>query len=209
MKKITASIIIFFLLLLSFHSRVNAQTASPSPRLGQQFRQDVKDVRQVVKQDAAALKNGVATGAAHQKLCEAHIGLAKTRELALGTRGFLMKSRLDTIVTMVENFYTNKLVPQGKTLSNYGSLVSDVNTKKAAMLPLVDKVKSDSSALTCTNDKANGQFQTFRTDAQVLISAFKAYRQSVITLVKAVRGVAGTSSVSATPSGSTTPEVTP
>lgn len=208
MKRITVLLFIFFLLLLSLHSRVLAQTATPSPRLGQQFRQDVKDVRQVVKQDASAIKNGVATGAAHQKLCEAHVGLAKTRELALGTRGFLMKSRLDAIVTMVENFYTNKLVPQGKTLSNYESLAGDVNTKKAAMAPLVDKVKSDSSTLTCTNDKANGQFQTFRTDAQALISAFKAYRQSVITLVKAVRGVAGVSSSSASPSGSTTPEVT-
>ena len=209
MKKITASIIIFFLLLLSFHSRVNAQTASLSPRLGQEFRQDVKDVRQVVKQDASNARNGVATGAAHQKLCEAHLGLAKTRELALGTRGFLMKSRLDAIVVMVENFYANKLVPQGKTLSNYNSLVGDVNTKKAAMSPLVDKVKSDSSSLTCASDRAAGQFQTFRTDAQALINAFKAYRQSVITLVKAVKGVAGTSSGSATSSGSTTPEVTP
>lgn len=199
------SALIIILLFLSFRSNTFAQTATPTPRLRQELRQDVKDFKQEVRDDVK--NSGASPSGIRQKLCEDHVGNAKRRILGLGTRGFDMKLRLDKIVTIVENFYTKILLPKGKIVTNYDALVADVAAKKAAMAPLVDKVKADSSVLSCDNGKASTDFQTFKTDGQALISAFKAYRLSVITLVKAVKLAAG-EDLSPTPSSEITPEVT-
>lgn len=204
MKKAIFALIFFFLALVPIHSKVFAQTATPTPHLRQELRQDVKDFRQAVGQD---IKNSTATPSGfNQKLCGAHVQVAELRESSMSKRAGNMTTRLDKIASMVENYYTTKLVPAGKTVSNYDSLVSDVNAKKAALDPLVSKVQSDSTALTCTNGAARGQFQNFRTDASSLLAAFRAYRLSVINLVQAVVKVAGSSSPIVSPIPS--PEVT-
>jgi uncharacterized protein YoxC len=202
MRKIIFALI-FFLLVLSFHSVVFAQTATPTPKLRQELRNDVKDFRQNVKDDIKNSKLAKPSGF-NQKLCEAHVQVAKLRESSMSKRAGNMSKRLDKIASMVESYYTTKLVPQGKTVSSYEALVSDVNAKKAALDPFVAKVQSDSSSLTCTNDSAKSQFQSFRTDATSLLSAFKAYRESVINLVQAVRGASASSNLTPT----LTPEVT-
>jgi hypothetical protein len=188
MRKVIFALI-FFLLVLSFHSKVLAQTSTPAPKLRQELRQDVKDFRQNVKEDVK--NSGIKPTGFNQKLCEAHIQVAKLRESSMAKRANNMNKRLDKIVSMVDTYYTNKLVPQGKIVENYDALLADVNAKKAALDPKVVKVQSDSASLTCENQAARTQFQTFRTDASALISSFKAYRQSVITFVQAVRKASG------------------
>ncbi len=199
LSKIICSTPFVFLLLFAAHSSAYAQTATPTPRSGQ-LHQNVKDLKQAVRQD---LKNsGASPSGAKSAMCAAHIQVAKLRTGALAKRASGMQTRLDKIATMVEAYYTNKLVPEGKNVATYSALVADVSAKKAALSPLVTKVQSDSDALTCDGDNAKGQFVTFRTDATALISAFKAYRLSVINLVQAVRkasGVTGNISPTLTP----------
>jgi hypothetical protein len=193
---------IFILLFVGFHSQVHAQTATPATHLRQELRQDVRDFKKDVRKDLKP--TGPKPSGFNQKLCEAHVKVTQLRESNLAKRASNMQTRLDKIAALVENYYTTKLLPQGKTVSNYDSLVSDVNAKKAALSPLVSKVQSDSEALTCDNGAATSQFQTFRTDATALITAFKAYRQSVINLIQAVRSASGETAVSPT----VTPEIT-
>ncbi len=202
MKK-SVIIPVFILLFVGFHSQVHAQTATTTPRLRQELRQDVKDFKKEARINGAS-PSGVNQSGVNQRLCEAHVKVAKLREASMGKRASNMKLRLDKISALVETYYTTKLMPQGKTITSYDVLVSDVNTKKAALSPLVDKVQADSNSLTCDGDQAKTQFQTFRTDAAFLIAAFKAYRLSVINLIQAVRSASGEASV--TPSA--TPEVT-
>jgi len=201
MKKAIFALIFFLLAFVPIHSKVFAQTATPTPHLRQELKQGVKDFRQqVVKDDIKDLKpSGVKPTGFNQKLCDAHVKVAGLRESSMSKRAGNMTTRLDKIVSMVENYYTTKLVPAGKTVSNYDSLVSDIAAKKAALDPLVSKVQSDSTALTCANGEARGQFQNFRTDATSLLAAFKAYRLSVINLIQAVAKVAGSSSPAVSP----------
>lgn len=189
---------IFILLFMGVHSQVHAQTATPTTHLRQELRRDAMEFKKDVRQDLKM--TGAKPTGFNQKLCEAHVKVAKLREAQLGKRAANMQKRLDKIATLVQTYYATKLVPQGKTVSNYDALVSDVNAKKAALTPLIAKVTADSGALTCENGQAKTQFQTFRTDAAALIAAFKAYRQSVISLIQAVRSANG---------GSLSPTLTP
>jgi len=197
MKRI-AAIIFILVFLLSVKSQAYAQTATPTPGVRHQVGQNVfkTGLGQGIKEVSGTPSKF------NIKLCEAHVKVAKLREAALAKRASNMQTRLDKIVTMVEAYYTNKLVPEGKSLATYNSLVSDVATKKAALSPLVTKVQTDAEALTCDGGQAKAQFVTFRTDATSLIAAFKAYRLSVINLVQAVRKASGVS-------GNLTPTVSP
>jgi hypothetical protein len=41
-----------------------------------------------------------------------------------------METKFDSIAQRVKDFYTNTLVPSGKTLPNYDALVADIQAKK-------------------------------------------------------------------------------
>jgi hypothetical protein len=193
----TVILAIFTLLFVGFYSQVNAQTATPTRSLDSN-----KEFMRGLSQPKKLAPSGF-----NQKLCEAHVKVARLRENNLAKRATNMQKRLDKIATIVENYYTTKLVPQNKTISNYDALLSDVNAKKAALTPLIIKVQSDSQALTCENGAARSQFETFRTDATSLIAAFKAYRISLINLIQAVRKANGNPSPSISPTETVTPEV--
>lgn len=200
---------IFILLFVGFHSSVRAQTATPSqsPEViinGHKTRVINDSSEEFIK--GLDQRKKLAPSGFNQKRCEAHVKVAGLREKSLAKRASNMQKRLDKIVTLVKSYYTTKLVPQGKTVSNYDTLVSVVDAKKAALAPLVAKVQTDSEVLTCEDDQAKTEFQTFRTDATALISAFKAYRLSVIDLIQAVRKANGSVSPSLSPT--LTPEVT-
>ena len=213
MKKLLASLFLSLVLLFSLGFVLNSKvladdpTATPTPRLKQVIRQDIKDVRQDINSKLPA--KGASPSGVRQRLCDLHLKNVKDREVSVGTRGLIMLTRFNAISTAVENYYTNKLVPAGKTISNYDALVADISTKKAALQPLVDKVKADSSVLTCDGGRATGQFKTFRTDAQALLQGLKNYRQSVINLVKAVRAIAPNDQLSPTPTVEESPSPTP
>lgn len=134
-----------------------------------------------------------ATSASELKLqaCEVHRKVINLRQTNIVTHTKNVQDRLGKLVVAVENFYTQKLVPQGKTVANYDALVADVNAKNTALTTALDKVKADTDGLTCEKDQARGQFATFRTDVQSLIKAVKDYRQSVIQLFQAVKKAAG------------------
>lgn len=188
------SVSIFTLVLVfSLHSKSFAEdsatgtNSSPTPtlRLRQEIRQGVKnDIK-----DKFADKASSNSSTFKQRACEEHVKVIKIRQLNIATHALLMQKRFDSISAAVQKYYAEKLVPAGKIVSNYDALVADVNTKKAALSPLIDKVKADSTGLSCDKDQQRTQFQTFKTDWQVLLKGLGVYRQSVINLVKAVKGV--------------------
>lgn len=213
----TLSIISFFAI-----SHVSAQemtnedsaTATPTLRPIRQVGQVIKPVMGLKKEIGKDLKpiNGERTATdgskpKDPKMCQAHVNNIKNKQLKIAEQGLVMQTRWNAISNGVQKYYTEKLVPNGKTLSNYDALVSDVNAKKEALTPLIDKVKSDSSNLTCDKDQAKTQFDTFKTDWQALLAGIKAYKFSVVALVKGVVSVAGKDSNLVSPSASQGAEV--
>ncbi|HET9850523.1 MAG TPA: hypothetical protein VFP35_02790 [Candidatus Saccharimonadales bacterium] len=110
----------------------------------------------------------------------------------ISDRGQKQLNLFTTIATRVENFYTK----QGKTLSNYDTLVSAVNNQKAAAQTEVDTIKSDSVSFKCDGSDPRGVAQSFKGDLKSVISALQAYRTAVKNLIVGVAGVQSTTSPS-------------
>lgn len=62
--------------------------------------------------------------------CEARQDAVKTRMNSLVRLATNMETKFDSIAQRVKDFYTNTLVPSGKTLPNYDALVADIQAKK-------------------------------------------------------------------------------
>ncbi|MBI3380086.1 hypothetical protein HY029_04995, partial [Candidatus Gottesmanbacteria bacterium] len=72
-------------------------------------------------------QNGVNRG------CQARENAIKQRMSHLTQLVITMESRFDRHAQRVEDFYTTKVVPSGKTVANYNNLVADIQTKKTAV----------------------------------------------------------------------------
>ena len=113
-----------------------------------------------------------------------------------------------SIAARIQNYYLTRLVPQGKTLPNYDVLVSDVQTNKNAIAPLLQALQTDISNFKCDGDNPGGQLTQFRTDIQAVIQGLKAYKTSIRNLIVAVASIRGETSGNASGSAAA-PSVVP
>lgn len=138
-------------------------------------------------------------GGVRLQSCQARESAVKNRMESLIDLVTNMESKFDSIAMRVENFYTNKIVPSGKTVSNYDTLVSTIGTKKDAVTAALDKAKGDVSAFSCTANDPKGLLNQFRLDMQAVKGALKDYRTSIKNLIVAVHSVSPSESPSASP----------
>lgn len=150
-----------------------------------------------------------ATGQAQSNLTEAKLRACQARENAIKTRSShltqlatTMETKFDAIAVRVETYYTSKVVPSGKTVSNYDTLVADIQTKKAAVSTVLLTAQTDANSFSCTGASPREQLTKFRVDMQAVKSALKDYRTSIKNLIVAVHSVTGTTNKETTPSAS-------
>lgn len=175
--------IAFAVIYLIFVPHTFAQTAITTPSPKTTARGELREFNQVVRDE-----NKI-------KVCQIHERNIKNRADHLQNLVNKMFTNFDKIATRIQNYYTQKLVPQGKTLSNYDVLVSDIATKRATVTIAVEKAKTDIAGFFCTtstNPKAD--LTTYRTDMQAVKTALQNYRTSIKNLIVAVRGLVGESS---------------
>ena len=142
------------------------------------------------------------------RACEAREDAVKKRTDSLMTLTTRKVAKLDTISSKVQEFYTNKLVPQGKVISNYDALVSDIKTKKAAVESAIKEVP-DTSPFDCSGDDPKGLMTDFREKMQSVKKALHEYHVSIKNLFVEVRKLAGDDDKSPKPSGTPSPTQTP
>ncbi len=194
MKKIlfVLSLFIAFGLLFSptLFAEENDATSSPKlPRLApktKDLKKELPMVRAEFKEKIEARKEE-----AKEKVCEVHAKAINKRAKMLTQRAARMAERFDKIALGVEEYYTEKMVPEGKTLSNYDELVKDIADKKSASTTLIDALNSDANSYTCDTDDPKKEFETYRKDMQAVISGLADYRKSVKSLLVAVKGLKG------------------
>ena len=87
----------------------------------------------------------------------------------------------------VEEFYTTKVVPGGKTVANYDNLVSDIQAKKTAVQTALAQAQSSLSSFDCTGNDPKGQLTQYKNDMLAVKSALKDYRTSIKNLIVAIR----------------------
>lgn len=125
------------------------------------------------------------------KSCQARENAIKQRSSSLTQLVTTMEEKFDRIEKRVEDYYNSKVVSSGKTVSNYASLISDIQTKKAAVPSALTKAQNDVTDFSCTSDNPKVQMTQFRVDMQSAKAALKDYRTSIKNLIVAVHSVTG------------------
>lgn len=125
------------------------------------------------------------------RACQARESAIKTRSSGLGKLADSTINHFDKIATRVENYYTNTVVPSGKTVPNYDQLVSDIQTKKEAAEAAVKKASDDATQFLCTSDDPKAALTKFKDDMQLAKKALGDYRTSIKNLIVAIRSVVG------------------
>ncbi len=125
------------------------------------------------------------------RACQAHEDAIKRRLTHLTNLVTNMETKFDAIATRVENYYTNKVVPRGKTVANYNTLVSDIQTQKTNVQTALKKAQTDANSFSCTSGSPKAQLTQFREDMQAVKEALKDYRTSIKNLIVAVHSVTG------------------
>lgn len=136
------------------------------------------------------------SAAARQRLDQAKLKVCQVRENALKRRSERltqlvanMEKKFTSIAQRVKDYYTSKVLPAGKTVDNYDSLVSDIDTKKAAVQEALTHAQENVASFSCDGDDPKGVMMDFRKDMQDVKKSLKDYRTSIKDLIVAVRSV--------------------
>jgi len=130
-----------------------------------------------------------ATGAV--RACQARESAIKTRMTRLTNLAANMETKFDSIAGRVKNYYTSKVLPSGKTVANYDSLVANIATQKTAVASALTQAQANINSFNCASGNAKAQLTQFRQDMQAVKSTLKDYRTSIKNLIVAVRSVTG------------------
>ncbi len=184
------SFVIFFTFLVVFSSQVLA--VGSSDNMG-------RVNRPLIATGGAKLWQSRMPAFAQNRLREAKLNACQalsqniaTRSAHMNDRVLKMEETFDSIAQGVENHYLIRLVPQGKIVSNYDTLVADIQTQKSALAPLLAAIQTDISNFSCTGNNPVAQLTQYRTDMQAVIQDLQAYKKAVRNLIVAVASVRGT-----------------
>ena len=125
------------------------------------------------------------------KVCQKTESSIKKRSIQMTKRSANMEKIFDSIAARVETYYTDKLLPNGKTVANYDSLVADIEANKELVEAAVTTVQTDATNFSCSGEDPKGQLGAFRYDMKTVIKALKDYRTSIKNLIVAIRSVTG------------------
>jgi len=128
-------------------------------------------------------------GQAKLKLCAAHENAINGILARIANRGSRHLALITSVATRTENFYKKN----GKPLSNYDSLVANVNTTMTAAQSAVNLVKTTSTSFSCSSSDPLGALQQFKDNTLGEVAALQAYKTAVQNLVSGVKTVANTS----------------
>lgn len=177
---------LFSIIYLIFASHTFAQTATPESSLKTRIN-SVKE-KKVARLDVARLN-----------VCKNKERVIINRLDALTRLVATQETSFDKIAGRVEDFYTEKVLTAGKTVSNYDSLVADIANKKTAVDVSLATTKTNSGNFSCNADDPKGDLVQFKTDMQTVKSALKDYRTSIRNLIVAIKSVIGEESPTPTP----------
>lgn len=199
--------VISFVVIPAFAQETDTTTTttsvSPTPRLFRPLaaKERIQAAHQKNLEIRENLKNRASEAAQKrkEKLTEARLRICKARANAIGNRLKAMNQRAtvihkghEKIYSRVDEFYNNKLVPNGYVLSTYADLTAEIAANKANVQALLDAAKTSGTDFSCELEDPKGQVDAFHEDMKALIEANKTYKESIKTFVQAVRDLAKT-----------------
>ncbi|MEO6508965.1 MAG: hypothetical protein ABIO02_03355 [Patescibacteria group bacterium] len=125
------------------------------------------------------------------KSCQARENSIKQRSTHIAQLASTMEEKFDAIATRVEEYYNSKVVPSGKTVADYDTLVATINSKKAAVTAAVTETQTSATSFTCDVANPKEQVMLFKDDMKTVQARLKEYRTSIKNLIVAVHSVTG------------------
>jgi len=121
--------------------------------------------------------------------CSARENTIKTRLINLTTFAENMAIKFDAIANKVKLYYTTTVLPNGKSINNYDSLVENIKTNKDTVTTTLTKAQNDANNFTCSETDPLQQMEIIREDMQTVKQALKDYRSAIKNLIVAIRPV--------------------
>ncbi|MCX6731999.1 MAG: hypothetical protein NTV98_00485 [Candidatus Roizmanbacteria bacterium] len=121
------------------------------------------------------------------RICQEKSQDMKKRSIYLVNSVAEIEKKFTSILSGVENYYKEKIVPTGVALPNYDALVADIATREKAVGPLLEKAQVDATNFSCTGDDPHGQLQQLDTDVRAVLHALQEYRTGIHNLMAALR----------------------
>ena len=192
-KLIFISVSILFLFFIKSPQIIKAQV-NDLPALKKLYEANIKNTTGAASSPGAERKLARTDKleAAKIRACEARQSAITKRSEQIVKRSTNQLNVFSKIAQRVQEFYQSKLIPQGKTVATYDSLVADIASRGAAIAPLLAQAQADAANFSCDKDHPSEQVKAFNEDMRAVIAGLEAYRKSVRNLIVAVRSVVGT-----------------
>ena len=118
--------------------------------------------------------------------------------------------QVESIQKRVEEYYTSKLVPAGKTLPNHDALVKDIQDKKALVDDAVRDMQKSVDEATCDVEKPGQTRKVIRGNIKAVVDALQDYKKSLRNFIVAVHKLSsgGQAAPSEAPTATKTPSLT-
>ena len=95
----------------------------------------------------------------------------------------------------------DKIKANGKDLTSLDPLVADVSTKRQKALDTISTAQTTVDGLAGTNQPKTA-IETFRTQFKSVIDALKGYQQSIVTLIRSLKGMGRAEGLTRSPTAS-------
>lgn len=116
-----------------------------------------------------------------------------------------MLEKFNAISLRVQQFYTEKVIPTGKTVPNYDALLTEISSKKTVVMTKLTDAQAAVDAFSCEDGDIRTQYATFRQNMQAIKQALHDYRTAIRNLIQAVHSVVEDEEATPSPSPSPTP----
>jgi len=126
---------------------------------------------------------------AKMKSCQARESAVKIRMTQLTKLVTTMETTFDKIAERVQKYYTDKVLPSGRSLTGYDTLVNNISTQKMAIQTALDKANADISIFSCDSENPRALLLQFNTNMKLVKGALKTYRTSITKLIVAIRTI--------------------
>ncbi|HJY98482.1 MAG TPA: hypothetical protein VJ227_02085 [Patescibacteria group bacterium] len=121
------------------------------------------------------------------RACEARESAIQNRMGSLTSLADNILDVFDSISGRVQDFYEDKVLTSGESLSNYDELLAEINEKKADAEGSLDSAEANAEEFDCSADDPKGLLAQFRLNMQQVKTDLAAYRTSIRNLLVAVR----------------------
>ncbi len=180
-KKGVLTIALGLILVMSTPKLVGAismETKNSEPRVDTStLRQEAKELREEKKQQAEEARDTKKVARCESR--KAHIDQLMNE---IDSRSNRIYNRLTGVSKLVQDYYEKS----GLKIDNYESLVADINQKKGEAKTKLDTMLMH-GPLSCDADNPRESVKEFRDSRQMKVTAMKAYRASVRTLLTEVK----------------------